>query len=71
MRLTRCPAKSLNKNKEIGYGTLTGNLLAFNEFRSMPIDIDIQHLNSGQGLAETLFFHSTVWHASFFGKVNK
>ena len=37
----------------------------------MPIDIDIQRLNSGQGLAETLISYSTVWHNSLFGKVNK
>ena len=35
------------------------------------MDVKIQRLNSGEGIAETLISHSTVWHASCFGKVNK
>ena len=40
--VTRCPAKSSRKNKEIGYRTLAGNLLAFNVLESMPMDINVQ-----------------------------
>ena len=28
-------------------------------------------LNNGQGIVETLISHLAVWHASYFGKVNK
>ena len=39
--VTRCLAKSL-KNKELGYRTLAGNLLAFNVIGSMSMDINLQ-----------------------------
>jgi hypothetical protein len=68
---TRCPAKSLRTNKEIGYRTLAENLVAFNQIGYMPMDINIHRLNDGQGLAETLISHRAARHVSCFGKVNQ
>ena len=41
----------------------------FNDLGSMPMNRNIQRLNSCRGIAE--IFHSAVWHASCFGKVKK
>ena len=65
---TRCPAKSLRTNKEIGYRTLAENVVAFHQIGYMPMDINIHCLNDGHDLAETLMSHRAAWHVSCLTK---
>ena len=63
--VTRCTARSLLTNKEIGYTPITESILAFNPVGCVHMDVRILH--GGQGLAQSLISHR---HASFCSRGN-
>ena len=47
-----------------GYHTLAGNILQFSEIRSLPIPINVEKLDEGGGIAETLMQRKAKLHKS-------
>lgn len=68
----RCPAESIRNDVGVGlgYSTLSLNLVRFNELHEMPIPIDLNRLDDGNGLEPTLQEHKAKWHKSCYLKFN-
>ena len=62
----QCPGNSRRSDIECGtgYHTLASNILQFSEIRSLPIPIDVEKLNEGEGIAETLMQRKAKLHKS-------
>ena len=61
-----CPINS--KNNKSGYESLAINLLEFKKIESVPINISLDRLDEGQGIAETLLLHKAVYHKGCYLK---
>lgn len=57
-----CPADSKRKDKGAGYKTFSENILKFHEIGGLPLALDIQRLDEGPGIAETLLSNEAKWH---------
>ena len=57
----QCPGNSRRSDIErgTGYHTLASNILQFSEIRSLPIRINVEKLDEGGGIAETLMQQKT------------
>ena len=55
-----CPAKSKHTDIGAGYDTLG----SFRSVRNKPLPIDINRLNEGDGISNTLTRNHAKWHAS-------
>ena len=64
--LLQCPGNSRRLDIECGtgYHTLASNILQFSEIRSLPIPINVEKLDEGGGIAETLMQQKTKFHKS-------
>ena len=65
---TSCPVKSMRVDKCIGYHTLAENIKAFDEIGDIPLGIDVQRINDGTGIYETLLKHQAGRHRSCLGQ---
>ena len=62
----QCPADIKRSDIDSGlrYSTFAHNLACFHELGSVPMSLDIQRLDEGNGVASTLGEHSAKWHKS-------
>ena len=66
----KCPADSKRKNLGAGYVTFAQNVERFQDLNSLPVQFDIQGLDDGTGIADTLLSHRASWHDSCRTKFN-
>lgn len=68
----QCPANS--KRHDIGagqgYSTLSTSILRFSEIRQLPMPIDLNRLDEGNGMEATFKEHMAKWHKSCHTKFN-
>ena len=62
----QCPGNSrrLDIDCGTGYHTLASNILQFSEIRNLPIPINVERLDEGGGIAETLMQRKAKLHKS-------
>lgn len=60
-RALQCPYAAKGK-PGIGYKSLADHLTSFNELGHMPMNVDIEQLNDGDGIEATLVRHHASWH---------
>ena len=67
----KCPADSTHPNVVAGgYSTLSLNILRFNELNELPISLNLNRLDEGNGIEQTLLEHNAKWHKSCHMKFN-
>ena len=66
----QCPANSKRTDLGAGYKSLAENLLLFNELEMVPFAINLEQLNDGSGVENTLLKNKASWHKSCKDKVN-
>jgi len=57
-----CPARSHKAPIGSGYKSLAEHLAQFEMHKSMPLEIDLNRFNDGDGIEATLMRHSAHWH---------
>lgn len=65
-----CPANSKRKDAGAGYKSLALNLSQLQELEEKPFGIDINDLDSGDGIESTLSSNHACWHKSCRNKIN-
>ena len=60
----QCPAKSTKAPIDSGYESLAEHLIKFHELGQMPVQLDINRLDEGNGIEATLIANRTNWHKS-------
>ena len=63
-----CPAKGKVPTAGSGYHNFAGNVKKFLQISSLPVNIDIDQLNEGEGIEATLRNHSASWHKTCVNK---
>ena len=66
-----CPAKSTKAPIGSGYKSLAEHLIQFQSIGHMPMDIDIETLDDGDGIDATMMRHKASWHKTCRLKFNK
>ena len=66
----QCPANSKRTDLGAGYKSLAENLLLFNGLGMVPFAINLEQLNGGSGVENTLLKNKASWHKSCKDKVN-
>ena len=56
------------KGLKCGYDYLATNLLKFQNLNSLPMNVNLDKLDEGSGIAETLQSHSAMYHKSCYLK---
>ena len=67
----QCPTRSSKLSVGIGNMSPAENLKQFKDLGIVPMDLDVEKLNKGIGIQETLMIHSAVWHKTCSLKFNK
>ena len=67
----QCPARSSKLPVGSGYMLLAENLNQFKDLGIVPMDLDVEKLDKGIGIQETLMIHSAKWHKTCSLKFNK
>ena len=67
----QCPARSLKLPVGSGCMLLAESLNQFKDLGIIPMDLDVEKLDEGIGIQETLMIHSTKWHKTCSLKFNK
>ena len=67
----QCPARYSKLPVGSGYTSLAENLNQFKDLGIAPMDLDVEKLNEGIGIQETLMIHSAKWHKTRNLKFNK
>ena len=62
----QCPINA--KGPNCGYEYLATNLLEFQKLNSLPMNVNLDKLDEGSGIAETLQSHSAMYHKSCYLK---
>ena len=57
-----CPARSTRPTFGSGYKSLAEHLIQFQSLGCVPMDIDINRLDDGDGIEATLMRHQACWH---------
>ena len=57
-----CPARSTRPTSGSGYKSLAEHLIQFQSLGHVPMDIDINMLDDGDGIEATLMRHQACWH---------
>ena len=60
----QCPANSKRKDCGAGYASFVANLIIFQDLSIMPVNLNIDQLDDGSGIGETLFKNKASWHKS-------
>ena len=66
----QCPARTKRVNVGAGYKTLSSNLEQFWKLGCMPVSVDLQALDEGNGVEHCLAKHNACWHKSCSAKFN-
>lgn len=67
----QCPLRSTKRTVGSGYASLAEDILRFQTLQHMPINIDLERLNDGDGIESTLMSHRAEWHKKCRLKFNK
>ncbi|MGH0137981.1 UNVERIFIED_CONTAM: hypothetical protein FKN15_068919 [Acipenser sinensis] len=67
----QCPAKSTKAPIDSTYKSLAGHLSQFQELGHMPMDIDPERLNDGDGMEATMMTDLAGWHKTCRLKFNQ
>ena len=62
----QCPINA--KGPKCGYEYLATNLLEFQKLNSLPVNVNLDKLDEGSGIAETLQSHAAMYHKSCYLK---
>ena len=65
-----CPADSKKQNAGAGYSTLANDLLGFNAIDCLPSTINLNALDDGSGIQNTLSINCACWHKSCRDSIN-
>ena len=57
-----CPTRSTRPTSGSGYKSLAEHLMQFQSLGRVPMDIDINRLDDGDGIETTLMRHQACWH---------
>ena len=60
----QCPARSSKPPVGSGYVSLARDLLEFQGFGQIPAELDLNRLNDGNGIEDTLMTNRAQWHKS-------
>ena len=66
-----CSARSMRSACGSGYTSLAEHLMQFKLLGHMPVDIDINRLDNGDGIEATLMRHQACWHKTCWLKFNQ
>ena len=68
----QCPAKSKRLDIGVGqgYSTLSASIMHLNELHELPIPVDLERLDEGNGIEATLRENKAMWHKSCCTKLN-
>ena len=66
----QCPART-TKTSAVGYKTLQDQLVQFEKFGHVPMDLDIKSLDDGNGIEAMMIKHRACWHTSCPLKFNE
>ena len=66
----QCPADSKRSNIGAGYVTLSENLIKFNEIGCLPKSVNLNALDDGTGIANTLVQNHAKYHKSCYLRYN-
>lgn len=53
-----------------GYTTISANITEFSKLGCIPLNIDIERLNDGKGIEQTLMSNQAKWHNTCYRKFN-
>lgn len=67
----QCPLRSTKGPIGSGYASLAEDLLRFQDLQHMPMNLQVERLDDGNGVEATLRAHSAQWHKKCHLKVNK
>ena len=67
----QCPLRSTKGPSGSGYASLAEDLLRFKTLQHMPMDLQVERLDYGDGVDATLRAHSAQWHKKCRLKFNK
>ena len=67
----QCPARSLKLPVGSGCMSLAENLNQFKDLGIVPINLDVEKVDEGIGIQETLMIHNAKWHKTCSLKFNK
>ena len=66
-----CPADSKRQEVGAGYKSCAKNLLELNGLESLPVDLDIERLDDGEGIEATLIKNKAKWHKTCRDRYNQ
>ena len=66
----QCPAESKRTDVGAGYKTLADNIVRFRQLECMPLAINLERLDEGNGIEETFLSQRARWHKSCNVKFN-
>ena len=58
----QCPAESQRTDVGAGYKTLADNIVRFRQLECMPLAINLERLDEGNGIEETFLSQRGRWH---------
>ena len=67
----QCPARSSKAPIGSGYTSLAQHLLQFKAHGHMPMNVDVERLDDGDGLEATMRRHHASWHKTCRLKFNQ
>ena len=67
----QCPHRSTKQSIGSGYASLAEDLLRFQTLQHMPMDINLERLDDGDGIESTLKVHRAQWHKKCRLRFNK
>ena len=66
-----CPLKSNSPDNSDAYKTLANNLKKLHSLSSLPANINLDLLNDGGGIEQTLTKNSASWHRECYNQCRK
>lgn len=66
----KCPASSKRKDKSAGYKYMAENIKKFHEMNQLPFSVNVEQLDEGHGMEQTLLLHNAVVHKSCRATIN-
>ena len=66
-----CPSTRTN-DRGVGYASIAQHIIQFNDLNAMPstFKLNVDKLDGGSGIEDTLRSHSAAWHKSCRNKIN-
>ena len=58
----QCPSNSKRKDAGAGYSSFVNNLQEFLKIDMLPVNLNVNFLNEGKGIEQTLKDHLASWH---------